>query len=159
MINSIPTFSKSLYYQKLFKALFVLSYYACLRAGEAVNSQNKNNILLFENIQIASSVVPAFNITFNKFKCSNSSVTFLLEPSNDSRYCPVSALADYLELRGASPGPLFLNHCMTPLSRNTFANSMKGCLKLAGFDPNSYNTHSFRIGRATDLALANVLLG
>ena len=41
---------------------------------------------------------------------------------------------------------------MKPVTRDDFAKNLSGLLKLSDMNPSLYSTHSFRIGRATDLA-------
>ena len=35
---------------------------------------------------------------------------------------------------------------------NTFTNNLAKCVSIMGWDPSKYQSHSFRIGRATDWA-------
>ena len=77
-----------------------------------------------------------------------------LGPSGQS-ICPVAALTRYLQMRGSSPGPLFLCQDGTPLSPTTVNNWLRSILSSAGVTGN-YSSHSFRIGAATSAALAGV---
>ena len=65
--------------------------------------------------------------------------------------CPVRALVQYLHLRGAAPGPLFLHADGTPLSRHWLASSISSIFSSAGV-PGCFSDHSFRIGAATSAA-------
>ena len=78
----------------------------------------------------------------------------LLAPSG-SWICPVSALANYLELRGSSPGPLFVCDDGRPLTPGLVNKWLRAILSSAGVVGN-YSSHSFRIGAATSAALAGV---
>lgn len=60
----------------------------------------------------------------------------------------MDALIKYLEVRGDSPGPLFLLKSGSPLSRTLVTNWLSDILKLANI-PGNYSSHSFRIGAAT----------
>ena len=71
-----------------------------------------------------------------------------------SPICPISALLRYLRLRPRVQGPLFINADQVPITRSWFSRMLKRCLAIAGFPVHAYNTHSFRLGRATDLAIA-----
>lgn len=62
--------------------------------------------------------------------------------------CAVDAFIKYLEVRGDSPGPLFLLKSGSPLSRTLVTNWLRDILKLANI-PGNYSSHSFRIGAAT----------
>ena len=61
----------------------------------------------------------------------------------------------YLRVRGTTPGPLFIDVTLTPITRATFLRYLNICLQLADIPSKRYNTHSFRIGRATQLAKEN----
>ena len=58
----------------------------------------------------------------------------------------------YITLRGTSKGPLFIKSNKVPVNIKTFRDCLKFCINRSGFDDRRYNTHSFRIGRATDLS-------
>ena len=78
----------------------------------------------------------------------------LLAPSG-SWICPVLALANYLELRGSSPGPLFISVDGRHLTPDLVNKWLPAILSYAGVVGN-YSSHSFRIGAATSAALAGV---
>ena len=59
----------------------------------------------------------------------------------------------FLSLRGSSDGPLFIHKSKKPFSRAFIASCLSSDLSGIGLNPKNFNTHSFRIGRATDLAL------
>ena len=62
--------------------------------------------------------------------------------------CAVSALVQYLSLRGNATGPLFLRSDGSPLSRSSLTNRLKDIVSAAGIN-GQYSSHSFRIGAAT----------
>ena len=70
--------------------------------------------------------------------------------------CPVAAVLSYINLRGLSPGPLFILSNGHPLSRETLVQELREALSAAGFDPSLYSGHSFRIGAATTAAAAGI---
>ena len=49
--------------------------------------------------------------------------------------CPVHALWAYLEKRGPSPGPLFLFHSGTPLTRASLVDRLHLALQQSGLEP------------------------
>ena len=68
--------------------------------------------------------------------------------------CPVKAILPYLASRGSNPGPLFMTHNNSPLTRQFFSTSLSAILSAADLDHRKYNTHSFRIWAATSAKLA-----
>jgi len=143
-------FSKT-YDSLLFKAMFVLAYHACLRAGELSYSSNGSHTLSLGQLRKSSK---GYTITFNSFKHSRYPVTCSLKKSTALKYCPVLALDNYLLLRGQNSGFLFLSSCNSVITRRQFCSALKSCLDKAGYNSSSYNTHSFRIGRTSDLAFS-----
>ena len=69
----------------------------------------------------------------------------------DHVLCPVTALGDYLAVRGSQVGPLFVFSDGTFLTRNGLSDIIKSC-----FPNQNFNTHSFRIGGASAAAQAGV---
>ena len=61
--------------------------------------------------------------------------------------CALSAIMNYLPLRGQSPGPLFLLSSQ-PLSLTLLTHRLKDIFAAAGIQ-GSFFSHSFRIGAAT----------
>ncbi len=70
--------------------------------------------------------------------------------------CPVTALLNYLCIRGSSHGPLFVFADGKLLSRSRFVDWLRKGLRKAGIDPTIYCSHSFRIGAATTAAKKGV---
>ena len=160
IINSIKFATECNFTRIMLRALFLTSYYACLCIGEAVYSQSNTHTLLLEQIRPASSNGTSPNegylITFTSYKHSGGKMpTMSLGPINHSDYCPVKAMHAYLRVRGTTPGPLFIDVTLTPITRATFLRYLNICLQLADIPSDRYNTHSFRIGRATQLAKEN----
>ena len=74
----------------------------------------------------------------------------------DSVLCPVAALMAYLVVRGKGKGPLFRFEDGRPLTRPRLVTAVRDALKSAGFQPDLYSGHSFRIGAATTAAAFGV---
>ena len=156
MIDAVPFTQNNQYSIILVRALFLLSYHACMRAGEAVTSTHDQHTLLLQDVQkVVHEGHPAYQIAFTSYKHSKGGSSFILTAARQLNYCPVKALGDYLLLRGSTPGKLFVNISGQPLDRQYFNNAINMALLHLGMPAWEYNTHSFRIGRATQLALEN----
>jgi hypothetical protein len=68
--------------------------------------------------------------------------------------CPVAAILNYLSIRPATSGPLFLLESGAPLTRAALVTHLRTALAQAGVAASSYSGHSFRIGAATAAAQA-----
>lgn len=141
------------YDANLFTSLFLLAYFFCLRSGEIVKSQSSSHTIQLQDLSISHSPPPlALNIQFKSFKHSLEPVSITYQPNSNEKYCPIIALLKYISLRGNQTGPLYISNNNRPLSRHTYASILKLSISSLGISPVRYNTHSFRIGRATDLA-------
>ena len=81
---------------------------------------------------------------------------FVYLGKTDSEVCPVQAILQYLSVRGATPGPLFLSEHQKPLTRAMFSSALSSRLRELGLQASLYNTHSFRIGGATSAKEAGI---
>lgn len=74
---------------------------------------------------------------------------------------PVAAVADWLAVRGTTPGPLFTNMrpgdpALRPISGNAIARILRDRAATAGLPTARITGHSLRAGHATSAALAGV---
>ena len=153
LVSALPMAHTSVYSQKLWAAIFTLTYHGCLRAGEAVLSNSSEHTLQLNQVSVIQNTV---HIKFLSYKHSRKAIpTMVLQQDEHPSCCPVRTLQSYLQLRGNTPGPLFVNQTLIPIDRHLLSSTLKSCIQLAGLNPDSYNTHSFRIGRATQLAQDN----
>ena len=158
LLNTIPFITLCPYTRAMIRALFLVTYYACLRAGEAVISNDVSHTLHLHQVQLVKvGATNSFHIHFRSYKHSNHATPLIvIPPSGDNLTCPVIALSTYLRHRGSSPGPIFLSLTHAPITRDYFTAILKQAVVLAGYQDKSFNTHSFRIGRATQMAMDNV---
>jgi len=150
LLDTIPFGVQTQFDNTMWSAIFHLCYHACLRVGEAVVSTSDEHTLHRNQIQLTNSHII---INFKSYKHSGQStptVTILSDP-NPSR-CPVIAVRKYFDIRPATPGPFFIGPHSTPVNRLMFSTFLKTVLALTHLQPDHYNTHSFRIGRTTQLA-------
>lgn len=148
--SALPLVLESAYEVSLFRAVFLLAFFAFLRVSEFTRSPHA--LELADILMISSAV----KITFCSYKFSSNHVSQILLPAIPSPLCPVRALASYLRLRSPGGGQLFLSSSSNPLGvgevRNVLSvlsshlNLHKGCL----------TSHSFRIGAATTAAAIGI---
>ena len=156
LVDTIQRLYPLQFIRSMVSSLFLLSYYACTRAGEVVISDSSEHTLRVQDVQHINTVDGlTLKIHFRTFKHSKGEVFSTISSSYPPKYCPVHCLRQYLSLRGNQPGPLFLNNLSIPVRRADFSHYIKSCARLAGLPADRLNTHSFRIGRATQLAQDN----
>ena len=130
-----------------------MAYYCCLRVSEIAYCKNSSHTLQLQNI--TSQIPPqpiCSKITFPSSKHSDIPISLILNPQQHS-CCPVRALLKYLVNRGDCNGPLFLTSTGKLLTRSYYSSVLKSSIRSINIPADRYNTHSFRIGRATDLAM------
>ena len=153
LITALPEAFTSLYSRKLWAAVFALTYHACLRAGEAVQSNTLEHTLKTDQVTIQDNTI---HIKFRSYKHSTTTTpTMVLQQDVDPICCPVYTLRQYLQLRSNKGGPIFIDQNQSPIDRQLLSSTLKAMITLIGLKPENYNTHSFRIGRATQLAQDN----
>ena len=154
VIDNIKFATSSYFKRTMFKALFLLAYHACLRAGELCCSNSTKHTLKVEKVDIVkSNGNTGINIMLESHKHSVGSNKMRLNQLNSCSYWPVNALLNFLKIRPLYPGPLFIDEMGLPIKRASAAVVLKKCVAFCGLDPSRYNFHSFCIGRAMNLAL------
>ena len=79
---------------------------------------------------------------------------FIGKTSND--ICPVTAMLNYLLVRGSKAGPLFVLKNGRFLTRDRLVQQLRAVLSTAGMDASKYCSHRFRIGAATTAAAKGI---
>ena len=138
----------------LFTSLFSIMYFACLRIGEVVISNHDEHTLRLKNVYIKRVSKNDVKIAIHllTYKHSKSATFFSLPSCEDKRLCPSHNLAKFLKIRPKGSPFLFVDSDGHPLKRRQVVDLLKSCISLLGLDPNLYSSHSFRAGRASDLA-------
>ena len=157
LVQAIPHFTACHYYQLLFKTLFLFTYFACPRAGEIVVSNDPSRVNQMSQIAVFERAgCKVYEINLNSFKHSTGRTpTLTLLPIMTQEFCPVTALDHHIHARGVSDGPLIRHRSGKPLTRTEFADFLHSCLVYCGEQDGKYGTHSFGVGRATQLAADN----
>ena len=137
------------YHRAMFKAIFTLSFFAFLRIGElAVQSATKPNYVIHLGDLVFDH--KSVNLTMHTYKHSTKRQPVTLHiQAQPSPICPVTALKQFLELRGNAQGPLFCFPDLRPITKPYVVSNLAQVLKAAGFNPQVFKGHSFRIGAAT----------
>jgi len=152
LLNNVPFTVTQDYDKALLSAMYSLMYHACLRIGEVAKSGHTQNTLTIRQVLLGPSH-QTLTIQFLKYKHSQGKTPSLTFNALTEPYCPVALVRQYLTYRGMAQGPLFVHSDGTTVCREWFTRLLKVNLALAGLDTRVFNTHSFRIGRCTQLVL------
>lgn len=159
VVNVLSKVCYNAYETKLFQALFKIAYFGLFRVSELVGTSVTS---FSRQIQVQDvAVLPdlsAVTICMFRFKTNQrgSPVTLRIPKEGDSQLCPVRALPSFLLVRYCQPGPLFCHANGRPVTLQQFTAVLKKCIQFTTFNYKFYKSHSFRIGRATDLVAAGL---
>ena len=152
------------YLELLYKTAIIFLYYGLLRiseichtkAGHALKAkdvhfaENKQKILLV----LHSSKTHGREARPQKIKISATLNTLKIW-RNRKHFCPFEVTCEFLKARGqeyySQEEHFFVFADRSPLTADTLRKIIKQAINKIGLDANLYDTHSFRIGRATDL--------
>ena len=145
------------YELKLFRAAFLVAYYASLRVGEFAVAGSGEHTLSLANTGFArEDKALSLVLILPTYKASTRAAKLLVPPGKDVSVCAVTAVMEYLKVRGGGAGPLFRFRSGAPLRGKQVIEVLRACVKEAGLDPAAFSGHSFRAGRTTDLVAMNL---
>lgn len=149
----IPETCYSEYESTLFRSLFTTAYFGLFRVSELVAASNTliSTALTSENICIDQN---SLVITLQKYKTNQrgDEVTIKLPPETNQSICPVHAVKEFIQMRPKHSSIFFCHANGTPVTRQQFSAVLAKCLGKTSYASGHYKSHSFRIGRASDLA-------
>ena len=132
----------------VYALIYSLMYYGCLRISEICHTETPQHILKFGSICLNESE-DRIEIQFSSYKHSHTDTPTIAIKCDNSLRC---LFLKYLAQRGDLPGPFICHSDMSAYTRNDIVKHLKVNLQDLNYDPTEFNTHSFRIGRATDMA-------
>lgn len=150
VVKSAKKYITSHYNRYLFTSIFTVMYHAALRASEICESPKTSHTLQTHNINLSKSN-RSLKVQFSSYKHSTSlNPPLVLYPTKYP--CPVKSFIKYKKLRKTHHGPAFCYSNGTSITRDQLQTTLHKLLTLSGYNSKLYNTHSFRIGKTTDLA-------
>ena len=134
-------------------------FYGFLRASELCSptrhSFDPTSTLCASDITITPTAVH-ISLKASKTDPFRQGCTITLGATSTST-CPVAALTKYMSTSPTTPtSPLFHFNDNSYLTRDSLTTHLRTLLAAAGYDPDSYASHSFRIGAATTAASAGL---
>ena len=146
LLGAIQSLNRTNYELVLFRAMFLVAFYAFCRISEITDTPASHNLLVGDVILHCKP--ERIIVTFRTFKHSTTRQSVTIYPQQ-LPYCPFLHLRQYLQLRPNISPHLFVLSNGRPVSRLLFVYILKRAVMLSGFDPKLYTSHSFRIGAAT----------
>ncbi len=150
LILTLPEVVSDSYLVLMYAALFAWAFYGGLRCSEyTMPVVADHNLHLSDISKMENGNQAAYKINFRSYKHSPDFIPdFIMVPSGHPILCPVLLMDQYLLFRKDVGDALFVDRT-GPVTRLELDNLLTDCLNKLGWDVNAYETHSFRIGRAT----------
>jgi hypothetical protein len=143
-------------------AAVCIAFFGFLRCAEFTVSSlvayDPNRHLSFNDIVLLHPpkvTTVAVNIKCSKTDQFGKGVQIFLSRTKSS-LCPVSALLDYLTVRGSNNVPLFIRSTGQPLTRAFLVAQVQSALQSLGMQVGQFTGHSFQIGAATTALKAGI---
>ncbi len=151
LIMALPEVLEDPYMIVMFAALFSWAYYGGLRCSEyTMPVVADHNLHINDICRLEKGDRSAYRLRFRSYKHSPDYIPdFIMTQAKNQLFCPVFLMDQYLNVRKDVSEDLFVDH-VGPVTRLELDNLLTDCLNHLGWDVNSYESHSFRIGRATD---------
>ena len=140
LVFSVNSVFSSNFTRNLFKATFILAFYAFLRVGEiTMSASGSNNILKYSDMKLKTQKI---KLQFRNYKHSHGQLPklMIINSQRDRSLCPVKAIREYVKYRGQEDGPLFVTDAGKPLSGAYFSAVFKSCLNRLHVDVSVYIT-------------------
>lgn len=140
---------------RLFQAAFILAYFGLFRISELVvtTASQSDRPLRYSDVSfIKMNSVIKITIRYSKTNQAGTPIIMCIPCEQDSNLCPVCALQRYCCIRPKIQGYMFVHSDGRPVTQTQFSAVLAKAVRMCGFE-NHFRSHSFRIGRATQLAL------
>ena len=165
------------YLEAMYISAYLIAYYGLLRVGEITfsihsvkakdlhESKTKKRLLLVlyssktHGRESLPQQVKIFGKTELEVTDKNKKSRYAVRQVKPTIFCPYDWTRKYIQMRQKiqrDDEQIFVFRDGTPLQAQHLRKLLKETLKHLELDPNLYDTHSFRIGRATDLFKAGV---
>ena len=148
LMNAIFHSITNKYHKVLLRAMFTCAFFGLFRVGE-ITSDGKNIVCLDISQCLVFDDKMILKIIHFKHNVSQRPVLITIKKQSDPSVCPVTAMKQYLIMRGTKEGPLFCFLNGKAVTRKFFSQKLNYCLVFCGFDTKVYKCHSFRIGGAS----------
>ena len=156
LVLVLPQVCKSKYEARLFQAAFTLAYHGLLRIGEiAISKGRENHIISISDVSVSLEGLRV-RVPSSKTDQIGAGAMLSLKYQNDHQICPGILVKQYIVDRPPYQGPLFCHFNGSPLTRYQFISVLKKSLECIGVKHDRFSSHSFRIGRATSLAMEGI---
>jgi len=153
IIKVAPQVIQNKYQLMLYRSLFSIMYAALLRVGEVSDTKKSKHNLRFHHIGVRGTAPSTYLlISMKSFKFSKGTSKRMSLQQNilDPSICPVRLISKFITRRAKSEF-FFSQSNGKPITPKMVRSMLRLILDKANIRRVDFNTHSFRIGRATDM--------
>ena len=142
----------------LFRSVYLLAYYGLMRVSELVFTSvlQADRPLQFKDVRFMGKSVVQLSIRISKNNQRGHPTLVRIPCITKNELCPVCSLRNYLHLRPQQSGQLFVHANGTSLTRSQFSGVLVKSIKGSIYESKHIKSHSFRIGRTSELASMGV---
>ena len=154
-------FSEQIYLDLMYRCMFLIGYFGLFRVGELtsgthpIRAKDIYNASEKQKLKIYLYSSKTHNKASRPQEIKIEGNVYLDERNAMNRYFdPFLETKKFLEIRGGYVNieePLFIFRDRSPVSPKNMREVLKEAIKSLNLNPKYYDTHSLRIGRATDL--------
>ena len=145
--NNLFSSSLSRYYKLTYFFVYFMMYHAALRVSEICFTATPHHALTFTSVHYCPNRTSLI-LQLCTYKHSNRSPPPIVIHCTD---LVRDLFLKFIRLRGNYPGQLFCHPSRDPITRDSLVTQLRYQLSSLGYDPLLFNTHSFRIGKITDM--------
>ena len=153
IIQILPVICTDLSESHLLSAAFSMAFACFLRVGELMLTKSTmiEKIIELED-KVMNETIGFFKINLRYSKTDQMGQGVVIQVSgNPSKICAFSNMSTYLKVRPQKPGPLFCHFNGEVLTWYQYKAILKKALNILNIPAAKYNSHSFRIGAATEV--------
>lgn len=138
----------------MFSSAFSIAFYDLLSVSElTVTAKQNHRVLLREHPHVDHiNKYLHLLVTFSKTDQTGKGTTLHIQSTGDLT-CHYALVTKYLSFQSNTKGMLFCHLGVSPVTKYQFTAVLTKAISAPNIDSTAYNSHSFRIGASTDLAL------
>ena len=130
-----------------FRAVFLFLFFFCLlRPGELVLGASPEHTIGMSDVHLANGEL---TVTIPSSKTAARPDTIRLQARPSLALCPVRAMGEFVEARGAAPGPFFVDRHGAAITSGRLSAMLKRAARAAGLGDAGVSGHCLRIGGAS----------
>ena len=158
LLRLVKTLQCTEYEKSLLQAIMAVMYHGCLRVSEVARSGYADHALLASQVRLMFNFPrpqpSAVLFKLLSFKHSNHPQKILIKAlEKQPSTCPVKLLWHYHSLKPTGSHYFFCDAEGNGINRDFLHKYLRQLVAMSSFSNKRINTHSFRIGRTTDLVM------